>query len=166
MATESRTTPPGLVIDANVLIALCAKESDKYAIADSELNRYAKQGYEFFAPGVIIAESLYVLCKKLQENTLSPLEHADAIMDLSTYMSMIDPPPNGDRSLITRAEEIRKAYGCSHSADGLYIALVEDLLSRGVAELLTFDSQIQNQIKNNAASVKVNVLVPSFPPPA
>jgi predicted nucleic acid-binding protein len=138
MASVPTTNPPRLVIDANVLIALCAKEADKYAIADSELTRYAQAGYEFFAPGVIIAESLFVLCKKLQDSLLTAVDHADAIADLCSFMGVINPPPNGDRSLVSRAEQVRASYGCSRSADGLYVALAEELGAMGTAELLTF----------------------------
>ena len=70
-------------------------------------------------PGVVVAECLYVLCKKREDNTLSPTEHAAAVSDLGTSMGMILPPPQGDRSLIARAEQRRSGYGCSRSADGL-----------------------------------------------
>jgi predicted nucleic acid-binding protein len=100
------TTPVSLslsvVIDANVLIALCAKEVDKYAVADAELTSCSKAGSRFYAPGVIIAECLYVLCKKLEDQTLSPTDHAMAVADLYTYMGMILPPPQGDQSLRAR----------------------------------------------------------------
>ena len=161
MVTSATTKHLCLVIDSNVLIALCSKETDKYAIAESEYARYSREGYEFYAPGVVIAETLYVLCQKLHSNKLSSSGHDDAIADLIMYMTTVEPPPNGDRSLIARAEEVRKGYGCSHSADGLYIALVEELNSRGVAELLTFDSNMRNQIKRNASSVTINLLVAS-----
>jgi predicted nucleic acid-binding protein len=165
MATAAMSNPPHLTIDANVLIALCSKEVDKYAIAYKELTQYAQAGYQFYAPGVIIAESLFVLCKKLEDKSLSPASHAAAVADLCAYMGMILPPPNGDSSLIARAEQIRQGYGCSRSADGLYIALTEELATKGVTEILTFDGGMENQAKANAPTVKVRVLVPS-PPPA
>jgi len=161
MATMPVSQPPSLTIDANVLIALCAKEVDRYDMADAELTRCAQAGYRFYAPGVVIAECLYVLCKKLEDNSLSPTDHAAAVADLCTYMGMILPPPQGDRALIARAEQIRSGYGCSRSADGLYLALTEELAGEGPAELLTFDSELQNQVRKNAPSVVIRLLVPA-----
>ena len=66
------------------------------------------------------------------------------------YMALIAVPNNGDASLLPRAEEIRSGYGCSRSADGLYIALAEELAKSGTAELLTFDKGTVNQVANNA----------------
>jgi predicted nucleic acid-binding protein len=163
MATMPASNPPSLIIDANVLIALCAKEVDKYAIADAQLTRFAQAGYRFYAPGVIIAECLYVLCKKLDGGSLSPADHASAVADLCTYMGMILPPPHGDRTLIARAEQIRSGYGCNRSADGLYLALAEELAVVSTSELLTFDAGLPNQAKANAPSVAISLLVPSPP---
>ncbi len=165
MTTASTNDPLRLTIDANVLIALCSKEIDKYAIALKELTQYAQAGYHFYAPGVIIAESLFVLCKKLEDKSLSASDHAAAVADLCTYMGMILPPPNGDRSLVARAERIRQSYGCSRSADGIYIALTEELAAGGITEILTFDGGMENQAKANAPTVKVRLLIPA-PPPA
>jgi hypothetical protein len=47
-----------------------------------------------YAPRVMIAESLFVLCKKLEDNSLSATDHAAVVADLSTYMGMIVPPSN------------------------------------------------------------------------
>jgi len=163
MAMMPASQPPSLTIDANVLIALCAKERDKHAIADAELTQCAQAGYRFYAPGVVVAECLYVLCKKLEDNTLSRTDHAAAVADLGTYMGMILPPPQGDRSLIARAEQIRSGYGCSRSADSLYVALTEELSGAGPAELLTFDAGLQNQVRANAPSVVIRLLVPATP---
>jgi len=165
MATAPTNKPLCLTIDANVLIALCSKEIDKYAIAQSELTQYAQAGYQFYAPGVVIAESLFVLCKKLEDKSLSAPDHAAAVTDLCTYMGMILPPPNGDASLVARAEQIRQGYGCSRSADGLYIALTEVLAAGGTTEILIFDGGMENQAKANAPTVKARLLVP-VPQPA
>ena len=107
MATTLKTTPPCVAIDATLLIALCARELDKIAAAEREMERYAQEGYDFYAPGVILAESLFVLCRKLQDSILSALDHANAIDDLRDYMTIINSPPNGDGSLVARAEQIR-----------------------------------------------------------
>ncbi len=165
MATTmmSASNPPSLVMDANVLVALCAKEVDKYSVADAELTRYAQAGYQFYAPGVLIAECLFVLCKKLEDGSLSPGDHTSAVGDLCTYMGMILPPPQGDRSLVARAEQIRSGYGCSRSADGRCLALTEELAAAGPAEFLTFDAGLPNQARANAPSLVITLLIPSPP---
>ena len=74
-------------------------------------------------------------------------------------MQGILPSPRGDASLITRAEEVRSGYGCSRSADGIYIALAEDLSKTGPTKLLTFDQDLENQVKQNAPTVSVHLIV-------
>ena len=89
---------------------------------------YASRGYQFFAPGCIVSECLYVLAEKVdRDKTLTPPEHAAALADLCTYMGMLLPPPSGDFSLTARSEQIRSGYGASRSADGVFIALAEEL---------------------------------------
>ncbi len=39
------TNPPCVTIDATVLVALSAREPDKYPIADAEMERYFADGY-------------------------------------------------------------------------------------------------------------------------
>ena len=147
-----------VVIDANVLIGLCAKEPDKFMTAETALQDYATQGWVFYAPHVIVSEVLYVLCNKLQNGLLTPSTYEEAIENFRDQMSAILPPPNGDASLIVRAKEIQANYGCSHSADGLYLALTEELGMNGATEFLTFDKGVPNQVATNAPSVKVNLL--------
>ncbi|MGH9799817.1 MAG: type II toxin-antitoxin system VapC family toxin [Blastocatellia bacterium] len=147
-----------VVVDASVLVALCAKEKDKAATAETALSNYNSQGWSFYAPGVVISETLFALCWKLQNSVLTENGHQIAIRSFIAYMSMILPPPNGDTSLIVRAEEIRSGYGCSRSADGLYIALAEELSQVRTAELLTFDVGLSKQAARNAPTVKVNLL--------
>ncbi len=142
MATSPPSSPPCLTIDSNVLIAICSKEAGRHVLAHAELASYATRGYEFYAPGYIVGECLYVLCRKLEvDRSITPAEHAAAVVDLSTYMRMILPPPSGEASLVTRAEQIRSGFGCSRSADGLFIALAEELTASRTTELLTFDSR-------------------------
>lgn len=164
MATAPPSNPPSVVIDANVMIALCAKEADKYTVADAELTRLAQAGYRFFAPGVIIAECLFILCKKQEDGSLSNAGHASAVVDLCTYLGMILPAPNGDWTLVARAEQIRSGYGCSRSADGLYLALAEELAAVGTPEIVTFDAGLPNHAGANAPSVNVILLTPSTIP--
>ncbi len=147
-----------VVIDANVLIGICAREQDKLVTAEAALLDYSTRGWLFHAPGVIVAEVLYILCGKLQGGQLDPAAHQEAVESFQDQMKAILPPPRGDASLIARAEEIRHSYGCSHSADGLYIALAEGISQTVTTELLTFDEGMSKQAAKNAPTVKVNLL--------
>ena len=158
MATIQTNNTPSVTIDANVAIAYCAKEPGGYAKAEAQLDHYAGNGWRFYAPGVLVAEALFVFCKKLLAGTLTTAEHAQAIQSLETFMSAVLPPPSGDASLIARAEQIRGAYGCSHSADGLYLALAEELAKTGPTEIVTFDAGLEKQAKQNTPSVRVKLL--------
>jgi predicted nucleic acid-binding protein len=161
MAANPSTRPPALVIDSTVLIAIYSKEAGRHTLAHAELTSYASLGYEFFAPGHVVAECLYVLCRKPEvDRTLTPAEHAAAVADLGTYMGMILPPPSGDASLIHRAEQIRSGYGCSRSADAIFIALAEQLAATRPTRLLTFDTGFKNQASRNAPTVDVHELIP------
>ena len=73
-------------------------------------------------------------------------------------MASVLPPPNGEASLIHRAEQIGSGYGCSRSADGLYIALAEELTATRPTILLTFDQGLPNQAAANAPTVTVKGL--------
>src|SRR5258708_2095394 len=108
-----------VVVDANVSIAVTAKEAVKEPRATARLAHYTALGYEFFAPGVLVSETLYVLCKKLETSSLTPTTQAQAIADLHTFLAFIEPPPNGEIALVLRAEAIRGSYSCRRSADGL-----------------------------------------------
>jgi len=158
MATTPASNTGAVVLDANVLIAVCAKEQDKAATAEAALADYAARGWRYFAPGVVISETLFVLCGKLQSGAITAAEHQIGIRSLIAYMSVTFPPPSGDAALIARAEQIRSGYGCSHSADGIYIALAEELSQSGATELLTFDADLPKQAARNAPTVKVNLL--------
>lgn len=147
-----------LVIDANIAIASCAREVDKATKANAELSRYAGLGLTWYAPGVIVSETLYILCGKVQRGELTPAEHTLAVQDFDALMTAVMPPPNGDASLIARAEQIRMGYGCSRSADGLYIALAEELSQTQTTYLLTFDGDLQKQAARNAPAVNIHLL--------
>ncbi len=73
-------------------------------------------------------------------------------------MNSVLPPPSGDKRLIRRAEQIGAGYGCSRSADGIYLALAEQLSQTMPTILLTFDTGMPNQAAKNAPSVNVQVL--------
>jgi predicted nucleic acid-binding protein len=147
-----------VVVDANVLIATVTFEQGRDAAATRELSGYTARGYELYAPGVVFAEALFVICNKLQRGNLTATEHSAALQMLETIAPTISPPPSGDSSLIRRAEQIRASYGCSRSADGLYIALAEELAQSRPTVILTFDQGMPAQIAKNAPSVTVKLL--------
>jgi predicted nucleic acid-binding protein len=145
-------------IDASVTVAIAAKETDKEPQASTEIVRYSGLGYDFFAPGAVVTETLYVLCKKLESGALSAPDHAQAIQDFHAFMSKVFPPPNGDGALILRTEAIRGTYTCRGSADGVNIALAEELTTVRPTVLLTFDEDMVKQANNNAPTVNVQLL--------
>jgi predicted nucleic acid-binding protein len=154
----SSNPPAALVIDANVLIAVCSVEAGRDAIATAQLAQYTSLGFDWYAPGVIVGETLYALCGKLNSGTLGAASHAIAIQTLHTMMDSVLPPPHGDKSLILRAEQIRNGYGCSRSADAIYLALAEQLSQTMPTTLLTFDQGVPNQVARNAPTVVVHLL--------
>jgi hypothetical protein len=128
------------------------------AQAMSELGRYASLGYIWFAPGVAVAETLYILCGKFAAGLLSATEYDDAINLLEATMRDVFPPPSGDKSLIRRSADINNGFGCSRSADGIYIALAEQLARTTPTVLLTFDQGLPKQAARNAPTVNVQLL--------
>jgi predicted nucleic acid-binding protein len=108
-------SPPAVTLDASFIVGYCAKEPKKYLKAQAELARYAQDGWEFYAPGVAFAECLFVFCRKAKEGSLTATEHAQAVQIFARFMQVVRPPPNGEPSLILRAEQIRSGYGCSRS---------------------------------------------------
>jgi predicted nucleic acid-binding protein len=147
-----------VVIDANILVSLCTKEPQTFSQANAAFNDYAQKGWEFYAPNVIVGEAVFIFCRKLQLGQLTEAEHADSLDFLIDYTALISMPAGGDASLLPRAEEVRSGYGCSRSADGLYIAFAEQLAVQGPAEILTLDGGFTNQVAKNAPTVRVNLL--------
>ena len=158
MAFNPLNTPGAVAIDANGVIAISSREAGRDAKATAELTRYASLGYEWYAPGTIISETLYILCGKFAAGILSPSDYALAVQTFERTMKSILPPPSGDKSLIARAQQIGAGYGCSHSADGIYIALAEELALTRPAVLLTFDQGLARQAAKNAPTVIVKLL--------
>ncbi len=157
-ATPPSSPPPAVVLDASIAVAVTAKEATEPKVS-AEINRYLAGGYEFFAPGVIVAETLYVLCGKLEnEKTLSPADHSKAVLGFHKLMGLLLPPPDGEISLVLRAEAIRGSYTCRRSADGLYIALAEWLTQTRPTVLLTLDVDMPKQAAKNAPTVKVQLI--------
>ncbi len=147
--------PKALITDANIIISVCSKEP-MATTAKFALENYAKNGWEFFAPDIVVAEVLYILCQKLQNNLLTPKSYDEAIENFLDQMKVTQTP--NDARFVKRAKEIQNGYGCSRSADSIYIALAEDLTKTRIVELLTFDKGMINQAAKNAPTVTVKVL--------
>jgi predicted nucleic acid-binding protein len=141
--------------DANIFIALCAKEP-KQSKAEKALKDYADDGWDFYAPNIIVAEVLYILCQKNQAGTLTNIAYKEAIENFQDQMKAVRTISDAD--LIERAFEIQQSYGCIRSADSIYIALAEHLAKIHTVEIVTFDGGLVSQAAKNAPSVKVNVL--------
>ena len=147
-----------VVPDANVLIGLCAKETNKLKTAETAFKDYTHKGYEFFAPNVLVTEVIFVLCQKQMDGSLTQLEYEEALITFADYLKGIVLTPNGEASLIDRAVEIRDGYGCTRSSDAFYIALAEDLAKTYNTEHLIFDKGFVNQATKNAPTVKIKLL--------
>jgi len=89
---------------------------------------------------------------------LTASEHEKAVKSFEAQMIAVLQPPDGDAGLITRAEEMRKGYGCGRSADSIYLAMAWELAQSDTTELLTFDRDLQKQAAKNAPSIKINLL--------
>ena len=160
MTQSSSSLPDAVVIDANVIIAICAKEAGKEHLALAEIAKYSSRGCQFYAPGLLISEALYVLCGQEQSGTLTQADFAHAIKELENLTRGILPPPQGDAALVQRAAAIRIGYGCSRAADSIYLALAEELTQARSTVFLTFDQGILNQAARNAPSLIIRVLIP------
>lgn len=158
LPSSAPALPGAVVVDANVCVSIAARESTQPQ-AQAAITHYLNQGYEFYAPGVLITETLYVLCGKRADGSLLPDEHNLAIEDFAALMGMFLPPPVWDGLLIERAEAIRGSYTCRRSADGMYIALAETLTVTGrPTVLLTFDVDMYKQAAVHASGVTVELL--------
>lgn len=151
------STPNDIVVDANVLIAICSKEQDTYPLADAAFDQYAQNGWEFLAPNIVVTEVLFALCVKLQSGAITQAEYDQAIELFRDLMQIITTPDN-EASLIQRAVEIRGSYDCKRTSDGLYIAFAEELGRTRVAAIVTFDKGFKNQIANAMPAVSLNLL--------
>jgi predicted nucleic acid-binding protein len=152
---------PAIVLDATIAVSIASKEATTQAQANAEVTRYLSLGYEFFAPGVLVSETLFALCRMLKnDKSLTAAQHRHAVSDFHTLLNFILPPPQGEISLVLRAEEIRGNYTCYRSADGLYLALAEELSQARTTILLTLDEGMQKQAARNAPSVTVQLVSP------
>src|ERR1700722_11023832 len=145
MSQPSKGVPTGaVVVDANIPIAIVANETGA-ANATAAVHHYLAQQYEFYAPGAILAETLYELCGKLRDGSLTPAEHGVEIQDLALFMRLVKSPPHGDGALVLRAEAFCGTNTCRRSADGIYIALAEALAGLQPTVLLTSDEVMGKQ---------------------
>lgn len=74
-----------LVIDANILISICSKETTA-SNAELILEKYAADGWEFYAPNIIVAEVLYILCQKLQNGLINAKNYDQAVENFQDQM--------------------------------------------------------------------------------
>jgi predicted nucleic acid-binding protein len=150
--------PPATVVDASFVVGLCAKEANKHATAKAKLAQCAVDGAELFAPGLLVNEVMYALCNQRQSNVLGHQEYVLAMQSFIALMRNINPPPLGDASLITRADQILNSMGCSHTADSFYLALAEQLQASRTTTVVTFDEGMDAHAKATAATVQVELL--------
>ncbi len=155
--TPKSNQPGAVVVDANIALSIAANEPSQPMIS-GEIEAYSQRGFEFFSPGVLVTETLYVLCGKLNDGTLSSSDHALAIKKLDLFLKNVSHSPGGDAKLLLRAEAIRGNYTCRRSADGIYIALAEELALVRPTVLLTLDADMYRQAGKNARSVDVRLL--------
>jgi hypothetical protein len=66
------------------------------------LHNYSARGWAFYAPGAILTEVLFILCKKLQDGSLSEAEHQKAVKVFDRYMQGIRPSPQGTAVFISQ----------------------------------------------------------------
>ena len=141
------------------MIALCAQEPQRYTAVSVEINSYAQAGSLFYAPNIIVGETLYALRRKLTDGTLTAAEHAQAVKSFEARMTAVLPPPGGDDSLILRADQICMGYGASRSADALCLALAEAQTALYPnTRLLTFDRDLPKQAARNAPGIAIHLL--------
>ncbi len=157
MATIQVNNPNAIVVDASILVSIASKEIGTHIIAETAFNNYANNGWEFFAPNVIVGEFMFALCQKFASGILTEAEYEQSIEIFLVLMNNISTQTN-DIFLVKRAVEIRETYGCSRSSDSLYIALAEDLSKNRTVELLTFDKGMINQSAKNAPTVTLKFL--------
>src|SRR5436309_13060303 len=90
-----------VVVDANVLLGICTKEP-KEQTAETALTDYSTRNWQFYAPGVISGEFLFVACQKLQSGLLTQAEYDNAVESFRKYLAVTLPPPSGEAALLKR----------------------------------------------------------------
>jgi len=147
-----------VVVDANVVIAICSKEAITYPKAEHAFRSYARRAWDFCAPNIVVAEVLYVLCRKVADGVLTNGEHDLCVKAFEEIMTNVITPGGGDSTLISRAVEIRASYGCSRMSDSIFLAYAEKLTVDRKVELLTLDTGMINHAAKCTPTVSVNLL--------
>jgi len=78
MSQPTPTSARAVVIDANVLVAICAKEPGE-PTAKAALADYTAKNWAFYAPGAILTEVLFILCRKLHDGEIDAAKHEKAV---------------------------------------------------------------------------------------
>lgn len=110
-----------VVIDASVLVSIASKEAATYRAAENAFDSYSKNGWEFYAPNVIVGEVIFALCHKFASGILTEIEHEKAVETFLDLMKNIS-TPDDETDLVKRAVEICQSYGCSRSSDAVFIS--------------------------------------------
>lgn len=55
------------MVDASIMVSISCKEAATHRAAETALNAYTKNGFEFFAPNVIVAEVIFALCQNSRQ---------------------------------------------------------------------------------------------------
>jgi predicted nucleic acid-binding protein len=152
--------PDFVVLDASIVIGLCANEPDKQPKIIAAIDAYRSSGSAFYSAHSLVTEVLYVLCNKKQSGVLDDIAHADALTLFFKTMQKVSLPSGGDVALAKRADEIRAALSCRHSTDSIYLALAEELATQGMTALLTFDEGQAKQAATAVPQITVNLLKP------
>ncbi|MGQ0541749.1 MAG: type II toxin-antitoxin system VapC family toxin [Blastocatellia bacterium] len=147
-----------IVVDANVLISISSREDLTYQKAEQLIHENAEKGSVFCAPNIIVAEVLNVLCRKFADGLITKDEHLAAVEAFNELASAIVTPEDGDAALVPNAERIRSSYGCSRTADSLYLAYAEQLAKTRRVELLTLDAGMVNHASKCSPTVSVNMI--------
>jgi predicted nucleic acid-binding protein len=101
---------------------------------------------------------LFALCQKHRGGLLTDEEYDDAVDSFATFMKGISSPPSGEADLVKPSALIGAGYGCSHSADSVYLALAAQMSSTRPATLLTFDGELLRHAARKAPGVHVRLL--------
>lgn len=84
---QTQISAGAVVIDANVLVAICAKEPG-VATAKAAFADYSAKNWVFYAPGAILTEVLFILCRKLQSGEIDAAKHKKAVEEFNRLVAI------------------------------------------------------------------------------
>lgn len=148
-----------VVIDASFMIGICARERDKHDQARTLLEEYQDSHCRLYAPGVMLTECCFVLCKKKRDGEIGAADHTLAVESLIMSMKGVSPTPCNESDLIRRADFFAEPYGCNFVNDSMYLALAEYLSLSGPTDLLTFDKKMHDRATNLAPAIRSRLLI-------